>query len=82
MSQLNMHMTKAFRTDLERLMRLRKIRTKSEAIRTAVTETLERATGNGDEVDYRGWIGAALKAPLELNPRFTTDDDLWNKDGR
>ena len=27
--------------------------------------------------DFTSWIGLALKAPLNPQPRFSSDDDLW-----
>jgi Arc/MetJ-type ribon-helix-helix transcriptional regulator len=81
MAQLNVHVTPEFEEALARLVRLRKLRSKSEAVRVAVHETLERETRRVDAPDFRSWIGAALKAPLNPNPRFQSDDDLWEKPG-
>ena len=30
--------------------------------------------------DFRAWIGIAAKGPANPNPRFTTEDQLWEKD--
>jgi hypothetical protein len=30
--------------------------------------------------DFRSWIGIAAKGPANPNPRFTTEDQLWDKD--
>lgn len=45
MGQININVTPAFEAALVRLMRLRGIRSKSEAIREAVAESAERASG-------------------------------------
>ena len=42
MSQINVHLTAEFEQALAELMRLRQIKTKSDAIRAAVQEALER----------------------------------------
>lgn len=81
MAQLNMHTTPEFEEQLARLMQLRGIATKSEAIRVAVREGLARAVrGRSQELDFRDWIGAAREAELAPRPRFATDDDLWRTD--
>ncbi len=78
MSQLNIHLTEEFERRLSRLMRVRQIKTKSEAVRIAVAETLERSLGSGTPAtDFRSWIGLARQAPQNPPPRFRSDDDLW-----
>lgn len=78
MSQLNMHTTPEFEEDLVRLMELRGIPTKSEAIRRVVREALERARrARSHERDFREWLGAAREAELNPRPRFSSEDDLW-----
>jgi hypothetical protein len=79
MSQLNMHVSEDFDRALREYMRRRRIRTKAEAIRRAVAESLERAKAEQPTIDFRAWIGAALEAPLDPNARFQTDDDLWDE---
>lgn len=76
MPQLNVHLTARFERDLARLMRLRGLRSKSEAVRVAVAEALERAQGLGMHADFASWVGAA-KAGANPAPRFRSDDDLW-----
>ncbi len=66
-----------FQRQLARFMRLRGIRTKSEAIRLAVRECLERAGPSAARTRYREWKGAALEVALNPAPRFGSDDDLW-----
>ena len=77
MGQININVTPEFEAALVRLMRLRGIRSKSQAIREAVAESAERATCAAPVQDFSGWIGAALTAPLNPSPRFAGDDDLW-----
>ena len=77
MGQININVTPAFEAALERLMRLRGIHSKSQAIRDAVAESAERATSAAPVEDFSAWIGAALMAPLNPSPRFAGHDDLW-----
>lgn len=76
MAQLNLHLTPEFERTLKRFMRLRGLRNKSEAIRTAVREAAERDR-HAAPADFRAWLGAGRGAPLNPHPRFVTDDDLW-----
>ena len=78
MGQLNMHVTADFDRALTELMRRRRIRTKSEAIRLAVHEAVARSRGEAPQVDFTEWIGAGLAAPQNPDPRFPSDDDLWS----
>lgn len=77
MGQININLTPEFEAALERLMRLRKIRSKSEAIREAVAECAARSGPAEPVKDFKAWIGAALAAPLNPDPRFENEDDLW-----
>lgn len=77
MIQLNIHMTEQFSQTLKTFMRLRKIRSKSEAVRVAVFEGLERLINEPKVTDFKEWIGAALKKPQNPNPRFKSHADLW-----
>lgn len=76
---MNLHLTPEFERHLAQLMRLRKIPTKSEAIRIAVRESLERMAFR-KPFDFSRWAGAALKAAPNPKPRFQSDDDLWEKE--
>ena len=79
MAQLNIHLRPAFEADLASFMKLRKIPTKSEAIRVAVREGVERITrSRKDRTDFRSWSGLALGSPVNPRPRFASDDDLWS----
>jgi hypothetical protein len=75
--QINLNVTPAFEAALGRLMRLRGLRTKSEAIREAVAEAAERARCAAPVQDFSDWIGAATLAPLNPSPRFVDHDELW-----
>jgi hypothetical protein len=77
-SQLNLNMTPELEEALKRFMRLRGIRTKSEALRVAVREGVERSIGAAPRASFASWLGAAARAPENPNPRFATDDDLWS----
>jgi Arc/MetJ-type ribon-helix-helix transcriptional regulator len=77
MAQLNLNLTPEFASTLERFMRLRNFHTKSEAIRTAVEEGLERAARPRSRTSFRSLRGLGLCAPLNPEPRFPTDDSLW-----
>ena len=76
MSQINLHTTPAFERALARLMKLRRIATKSEAIRVAVEEAASRAARRG-MADFRAWRGMGTKTAPNPAPRFQTDADLW-----
>ncbi len=77
MAQINLHVPLAFEKALVRFMRLRGIRTKSEAIRLAVQEGLDRACRRSANINFGTWIGLAKRVPLNPSPRFKSDDDLW-----
>jgi hypothetical protein len=81
MSQLNIHITPVFEETLEKFMRIRKIRTRSDAIRIAVAEALER-TLPSQKPDFSSWLGCANTAPLNPAPRFGSEDDLWDGQSR
>jgi len=77
MSQLNLNVTPEFERDLRRYMKQRSIKRKSDAIRQALREAVERA-GSGSDYDFRAWLGLGLKAPLRRKPRFQSEDELWS----
>ncbi len=76
MSQINLHTTPAFERALARVMRIRRIATKSEAIRVAVEELAARETRRRPG-DFHSWIGLGARVPPNPAPRFGSDDDLW-----
>ena len=59
-------------------MRLRRIRTKSDAVRLAVIEAVEREKRVRRAPDFSTWVGLGRRVPENPNPRFRTDDDLWS----
>lgn len=77
-AQVNLHTTPAFEAALAKLMELRGLRTRSEAIRVAVEEAAERAEHACRRADFASWLGASLVGPENPEPRFHSDDDLWN----
>jgi Arc/MetJ-type ribon-helix-helix transcriptional regulator len=77
MRQININVTPEFERDLRRLIRLRKYKTQSEAIRSAVHEAAKEQSKT-QHPPLRDLLGAALKAPLNPNPRFKSEDDLWS----
>ena len=77
MAQINLHVTEEFAEALRRLMRARGFSTKSEAIRTAVREGLEREERSHASTDFSTLIGIAKGRATGRKPRFRTDDDLW-----
>ncbi len=82
MAQINIHVTPEFEKAIAQLMRKRGIRTKSEAIRIAIHEALERTRRARGATDFREWVGLAKAAPVNQRPRFKSDADLWRDDGR
>jgi hypothetical protein len=77
MGQLNINLTPAFEETLLRYMQVRGIRSKSEAVRIAIQEGLERSVADQPKVDFGSWLGSALGAGENPAPRFNSDDDLW-----
>jgi len=77
MAQMNFHTTPDFEEALARFMRLRGISTKSEAVRVAVREGLERALSDTGCADFHDLVGLATRAPLAPEPRFSSHDALW-----
>lgn len=76
MPQLNINLTEEFEADLTRFMRIRKIPTKSEAVRVAVRESLERSMRGAEAPDFGSWLGRA-RGGENPSPRFASEDDLW-----
>ena len=76
MKQLNLNVTQEFERELRVFMKRKGIANKSEALRRAVHEAVERTSA--PKPDYRSWLGMGLKAPLNPRPRFRTQDDLWS----
>lgn len=77
MAQLNLHVTAEFQEKLQKFRKLRGLPSKSEAVRVAVGEALEREEQRTRPTDFRQWIGLGNRSPKNPSPRFTSDDDLW-----
>jgi hypothetical protein len=77
MAQLNIVVTPQFERDLQRLMKLRRIPTKSDAIRFAVHELASRGS-KPDGTLFSELLGAGLRAPLNSELKFKSEDDLWS----
>jgi hypothetical protein len=77
MKQFNVNVTPEFERDLKRYMSLRKLSTKSDAVRMALSEIVTILSAKSRPVDLRSLLGAGLKAPLNSKPKFKSDDDLW-----
>jgi len=78
MAQINIHLTTEFEQALTEFMRLRQIKTKSDAIRTALQEALVRERHRREAPDFSRWVGLGTQAPENPSPRFRSDDDLWS----
>lgn len=79
MGQINRHTNEVFERDLSRFMALRGIRNKSEAISVAVHEAVENTLAKVNKPHFKAWFGAGLGSGFNPNPRFKSDDDLWEK---
>lgn len=77
MNQINLHIDAEFEEKLKRLMRVRKFKTKSEAIRTAIDEILHRELQKTRSTDFTHWLGLAKQVSVNPKPKFRSDDDLW-----
>ena len=78
MPQLNIHLTPEFQRCLSEYMRLRQLKTKSEAVRQAVREALEEARCDRPTADFKSWLGIGNRSPQNPQPQFHSDDDLWD----
>ena len=81
MGQFNMNIAPEFEKTLEEFMRVRKIKTKSEAIRTAVEEGLSHAKRSAQTTDFEQWLGLGLSEAPNPTPLFSSDSELWKRDG-
>lgn len=77
MSQLNIHLTPSFEKDLHKFMRLRHIKTKSEAIRIAIKEGIKHSMAFSKVANFTSWLGVANEVPTNKKTKFTSDNDLW-----
>jgi len=79
MAQLNINLAPEFQENLEKLMRLRGITSKSEAVRIAVKEAVERESAHKPMVEWASLIGWAKQFPEDPNAKLITEDELWEK---
>jgi Arc/MetJ-type ribon-helix-helix transcriptional regulator len=79
MAQLNINLTTEFQENLDKLIRLRGFTSKSEAVRIAVWEAVERETAQKTKVDWRTLLGWAKQFPENPQAKPIADDDLWEK---
>ncbi len=79
MAQLKMQLTDEFKKALTRFMELRNIKSRSEAVRIAVHEGLKNAEAKQGKTNFDAWLGAGLGPGFNPNPRFKSDDNLWEK---
>jgi hypothetical protein len=80
MGQLNIHMSPGFEQKLKRYMQVRQIKTKSDAVRTAVDEALQLAK-KAPTVNLRDLYGAGKKLRQRPRKSWLKDNDLWGEDG-
>jgi metal-responsive CopG/Arc/MetJ family transcriptional regulator len=79
MRQMNLQITPAFDEELTRYMRLRKLPSRSEAVRTAVHEALQASLGSTPTGAFAGLVGFAATGKEHPARRFRDDDDLWGE---
>ncbi len=79
MSQLNLNLTPQFEKDLLKYMKEKGVSTKSEAIRVAIKEALEFHCNATKKSDLRELLGIGLRAPINIHPQFSSEDELWEK---
>lgn len=73
MAQMNLQITEVFERNLERFMRVRNLKNRSEAVRQAVAEAADRAERTMTWADAVGY----LKPALDAGARIPTDDEIW-----
>ena len=78
MSQLNIHLNPDFERVLSEFMQIRNIKNKSEAVRVAVQESLQRSLAENRRCDFRSWLGLGLGEGENRAPHFPHDDLLWS----
>jgi Arc/MetJ family transcription regulator len=79
MAQLNIHLDEALEANIRRFMRLSGIRTKSDAVRVALEEGVQRARRGAGRTEYREWLGLGTRAAPSNRVRFRSEDDLWRE---
>lgn len=79
--QIKITVTPEFEKKLKAYMKRKGIKQKSEAIRRVVSDAVGKTSPEKKAYDWDRLVGIGLKAPLNPNPRFTNEDDLWEKKG-
>jgi hypothetical protein len=60
---------------------MKKVKKKSKvAGRPARSNASQAAVSDSLATEFRSWIGIAAKGPVNPNPEFTTEDQIWEKD--
>jgi hypothetical protein len=77
MPQLNIHLTPEFEQTLSEYMRLRGLRTKSDAVRLAIQEAVDRERRLRRVPDFTRWLGLGKQVAENPHPKFHSDDELW-----
>lgn len=82
MSQINLNTTPEFERDLREIMGILGVNNKSSVIRKAVEEYLTALKKSKAKHDFSAWIGAGISENMNPAPKFSSNDALWEKDGR
>jgi metal-responsive CopG/Arc/MetJ family transcriptional regulator len=80
MSQINLQVTNDFIKSLKFYMRKRGIKTKSQAIRQAIQDAVERiskAEEDDGTVGLEDLLGIGVGNNLNHSPHFKNDSELW-----
>lgn len=77
MKQINLQTSKELERDIGDYMKLKGIAHKSEAIRQAVKESVERLRQARIATDFYSWIGLALSPAPPSRPSQKDEDELW-----
>lgn len=77
--QLNILLDSELKKQISELMRTHKLRKKSDAIRLAVSEAINRLTFGQGVASLRSSLGVALSVgKINNRNKFKTHDDLWS----
>jgi len=59
---------------------MKRVKKGSKAAKRPEKPNANKAAAQKLATDFQAWIGAAAKGAPNPNPRFTTEDQLWEKD--
>jgi hypothetical protein len=76
MHQLRIRMTPELDQALAEYMRLRCLKTRSDAVRLALQDALEHGHQQRTPPNFSKWLGLGNQGPENPNRRFRSDDDL------